>query len=97
VLAGLDGVRLAGDPTDSTGRHGTALEFTTPTTTERLVVDPATGLLLEQSTTARIATAADPNCQVLPGNPGHCAPAFHAGELVHRVTYLEAGPATSPN
>jgi hypothetical protein len=97
VLAGLNGVVLGGEATDSTGRHGTAVEFNADTVTERLVVVPTTGVLLEESTTARKPTPADPQCTVLPGNPGRCLPAFHVGELIHRITYLEVGPATSPN
>jgi hypothetical protein len=47
VLAGLDGVRLIGPVKDSTGRHGTAVEWQGPSTHYRLIVDPDTGEVLE--------------------------------------------------
>ena len=45
VAAGIPGVKVTGNYTDSLGRTGTALEFELVTT----VVDPANGLVLDQS------------------------------------------------
>ncbi|MFD8382098.1 CU044_5270 family protein [Streptomyces sp. NPDC059679] len=52
VLAGLPGVEVAGPAKDATGRTGTALEWTTDSGTLRLIVNPKTGDLLEETETA---------------------------------------------
>ncbi|MFC1442856.1 CU044_5270 family protein [Streptacidiphilus sp. N1-10] len=95
VLAQLPRVQLEGPAKDSVGRTGTAVAFPTGDVTERLVIDPKTGLLLERMEIARTAGAADPACRISPGNPGHCRPALHVGEVIDSNTYLQVGPATS--
>lgn len=52
VLADLPGVEVAGPAKDITGRTGTALEWTTDSTTVRLIINPKTGDLLEETETA---------------------------------------------
>ncbi|WP_264349479.1 hypothetical protein [Streptomyces milbemycinicus] len=52
VLAGLPGVEVAGPAKDATGRTGTALEWTTDSGTLRLIINPKTGDLLEETETA---------------------------------------------
>ncbi|MES4907171.1 MULTISPECIES: CU044_5270 family protein [unclassified Streptomyces] len=52
VLAGLPGVKVTGPAKDATGRTGTALEWKTTSATVRLIVDPKTGDLLEETETA---------------------------------------------
>ncbi|MEU0806252.1 CU044_5270 family protein [Streptomyces sp. NPDC005970] len=52
VLADLPGVEVTGPAEDITGRRGTALEWTTDSTTVRLIINPKTGDLLEETETA---------------------------------------------
>ncbi|MFI0727481.1 CU044_5270 family protein [Streptomyces sp. NPDC021225] len=52
VLAGLPGVEVVGPAKDTTGRRGTALEWNTASTTVRLIINPKTGDLLEETETA---------------------------------------------
>ncbi|MEU5024939.1 CU044_5270 family protein [Streptomyces milbemycinicus] len=49
VLAGLPGVEVVGPAKDATGRTGTALKWTSKSSTIRLIVDPRTGTLLEET------------------------------------------------
>ncbi|MFJ9585247.1 CU044_5270 family protein [Streptomyces acidicola] len=52
VLADLPGVKVTGPARDATGRTGTALEWKTTSATVRLIVNPKTGDLLEETETA---------------------------------------------
>ncbi|MDX3850185.1 hypothetical protein [Streptomyces sp. AK02-01A] len=53
VLAGIPGVRLAGEVKDSTGRDGTAVELDNGDRRSRLVISPATTQLLETEVLVR--------------------------------------------
>ncbi|MGY0061289.1 hypothetical protein ACWY4P_32910 [Streptomyces sp. LZ34] len=52
VLADLPGVKVTGPAKDATGRTGTALEWNTTSATVRVIVNPKTGDLLEETETA---------------------------------------------
>ncbi|MEU3186034.1 hypothetical protein ABZ707_17800 [Streptomyces sp. NPDC006923] len=53
VLAGIPGVRLAGEVKDSTGRDGTAVELDNGDRSSRLIISPATTQLLETEVLVR--------------------------------------------
>ncbi|MGW5548497.1 CU044_5270 family protein, partial [Streptomyces sp. NPDC003998] len=107
MAAQLPGVRVAGPATDSTGRHGTAVERSDGTVVIRHLIDP-TGQLLETVVitvhalpavppAARPQSLADVNGVSQGRGPGGSRPAVPAGGVVERTTYTFIGPATSPN
>ncbi|WUH91205.1 hypothetical protein OG900_14555 [Streptomyces sp. NBC_00433] len=62
VLAGLDGVRLDGAGKDSLGREGTEVSASHDHVTFRLLVEPATGTLLEEAQVGEADVPAYTNC-----------------------------------
>lgn len=93
VLGQLPGVEVTGRAADSSGRVGSVVEFSADGTTERFIIDPSTGALLEKTQIAAKATAADTSCGAAGADGGHCAPALRAGDVISRQTYLQSGPA----
>ncbi|GGJ37214.1 CU044_5270 family protein [Streptomyces brasiliensis] len=107
VAADLPGVRLVGKVTDSTGRHGTAVERAAGKIVVRYIVDPDDGTLLETVIRAAQAMPAVPEANRpqpesafggVPEGRDHRGgrPALHRGQLVERTTYHRVGPTTSP-
>jgi hypothetical protein len=88
VLATTPHVKLLGPATDTRGRKGTELQWDSGDDTTRLVIDPRTAELLEQTVTARTRLAsicADPKIRP------RCIPR-KVGSLQARYTYLVNGP-----
>ena len=81
VLAATPGIRLLGSRRDSIGRHGTAVAVTVGDVELELIIDPATGELLQTSRTLHRSTLYFDGEQP----PG----------LINRATYLASGIVAS--
>jgi hypothetical protein len=82
VLAATPGIRLLGRTRDSVGRYGMAVAVTVEDAQLELIVDPATGQLLETSRTLLHRSKAYFDGKQPPG-------------LINRATYLATGIVTS--
>ncbi|MGW1198830.1 hypothetical protein ACWD4B_23785 [Streptomyces sp. NPDC002536] len=86
LLTGLPGARVTERAKDSTGRAGTAVDLDAGTWRRRLIIDAGAFHVLEAEDTAR-------NDGLTWGTQK-----LRAGDLLHRTTYLSAGPAwEAPN
>lgn len=80
VAAGIPHVRLLGHAKDAAGREGTAVEMPMGKGSSRMIIDPATGKLLET--------------QLRPANPSRAGSAGSASARLIRFTYLSTGPVS---
>ncbi|AZM49727.1 hypothetical protein DMB38_31645 [Streptomyces sp. WAC 06738] len=103
VLADSPGLELAGPAQDSEGRTGMKILFKTPTygnlppAQTQWIVDEENGQVLETAEIAEEDFPGQKDCEPSAGADTECLPAYEAGDVIDRETYLFNGPVPAPD